>query len=114
MSGTWNYTGTAVTVEVTANSDKLSDKDVLRQSNLIASTVTDRGFTATLADSLCARVGCEPFFVLPLPLDTPPPSSSMGLRALRARAPPLKVALASQPYRFDPTPACPSPPARPS
>ena len=60
VSGTWNYSGT-VTVEVTANSDKLTDKDVLTQSNLIASTVTDRGFTARLADSLCTRVGCEPF-----------------------------------------------------
>ena len=88
VSGTWNYSG-AVTVEVTANSDKLTDKDVLTQSNLIASTVTDRGFTATLADSLCARVGCEPFLFLPLPLALPPPSPPVGLRALRARAPPL-------------------------
>ena len=78
-----------MTVEVTANSDKLTDKDVLTQSNLIASTVTDRGFTARLADSLCTRVGCEPFLFVLLPLALPPPSSPVGLRALGARAPPL-------------------------
>ena len=59
LNGTWIYIGTAVTVEVTANSDRLTDKDVLRQSNLIASSVTDTGFTAALADSLCAKTGCE-------------------------------------------------------
>ena len=102
LNGTWIYIGTAVTVEVTANSDRLNDKDVLRQSNLIASSVTDTGFTATLADSLCLRIGCEaseveimeivltnrPFLVVVLPPEILPAPSPPPPRAPPPRPPP--------------------------